>query len=111
MYLDSDTFFYKNTAVLRTALQSGNQFMHLNEGKLSQLSSKTEKLMWKQMKGKSYGNIIINENVAMWNAGLIGVSQKHFECLDLTLRINDAMCADGVTRRLVEQFAFIMIFS
>ena len=106
MYLDSDTFFYKNTAVLRTALQNGNQFMHLNEGKLSQLSSKTEKLMWKQMKGKSYENIIINENVAMWNAGLIGVSQRHFECLDLTLRINDAMCADGVTRRLIEQFAF-----
>ena len=37
LYLDSDTFFYKNTAELRTALQSGNQFMHLNEGKLSQL--------------------------------------------------------------------------
>ena len=106
LYLDSDTFFYKNTDVLLTALQNGNQFMHLNEGKLSQLSSKTEKLMWKQMKGKSYENIIINENVAMWNAGLIGVSQKHFECLDLTLRINDAMCADGVTRRLIEQFAF-----
>ncbi len=106
LYLDSDTFFYKNTEVLLTALQNGNQFMHLNEGKLSQLSSKTEKLMWKQMKGKSYENIIINENVAMWNAGLIGVSQRHFECLDLTLRINDAMCADGVTRRLIEQFAF-----
>ena len=106
LYLDSDTFFYKNTEVLLTALQNGNQFMHLNEGKLSQLSSKTEKLMWKQMKGKSYGNIIINENVAMWNAGLIGVSQKHFECLELTLQINDAMCADGVTRRLIEQFAF-----
>ena len=106
LYLDSDTFFYKNTDVLLTALQNGNQFMHLNEGKLSQLSSKTEKLMWKQMKGKSYGNIIINENVAMWNAGLIGVSQKHFECLELTLQINDAMCADGVTRRLIEQFAF-----
>lgn len=106
LYLDSDTFFYKNTEVLLTALQNGNQFMHLNEGKLSQLSSKTEKLMWKQMKGKSYENIIINENVAMWNAGLIGVSQKHFECLELTLQINDAMCADGVTRRLIEQFAF-----
>lgn len=106
LYLDSDTFFYKNIEVLRSALQSGQHFMHLDEGKLSQLSSKTEKLMWKQMKGKSYENIIINENVAMWNAGLIGVSQKHFECLDLTLRINDAMCADGVTRRLIEQFAF-----
>ena len=106
LYLDSDTFFYKNIEVLRSALKSGQHFMHLDEGKLSQLSSKTEKLMWKQMKGKSYENIIINENVAMWNAGLIGVSQKHFECLDLTLRINDAMCADGVTRRLIEQFAF-----
>lgn len=106
LYLDGDTFFYQNMDSLRDGMKNGQNFMHVEEGKLSALSSKTEKLMWRQMKGKSYENIIINENVAMWNAGLIGVSQRHFECLDLTLRINDAMCADGVTRRLIEQFAF-----
>ena len=106
LYLDSDTFFYKNPESLRTGLKNGQNYMHIEEGKLSALSSKTEKLMWKQLNGKIYLNTKIDENSAMWNAGLIGISNKHFNCLDLTLGINDGMCADGVTRRLIEQFAF-----
>lgn len=106
LYLDGDTFFYQDMDGLRDGLTNGQNYMHLKEGKLSALSSKTEKLMWKQLKGKTYHNTRIDENSAMWNAGLIGISNKHFDCLDLTLGINDAMCADGVTRRLIEQFAF-----
>ena len=106
LYLDGDTFFYKNMDILRNGLINGQNYMHIEEGKLYALSSKTEKLMWRQMKGKSYHNVVIDENAAMWNAGLIGISNKHFDCLDLTLQINDAMCADDVTRRLIEQFAF-----
>ncbi|HQC06143.1 MAG TPA: hypothetical protein PK067_03870 [Kaistella chaponensis] len=106
LYLDGDTFFYENMNILREGLKNGQNFMHLKEGKLSELSSKTEKLMWQQMKGKSYHHIKIDENAAMWNAGLIGISTQHFDCLELTLGINDAMCADHVTRRLIEQFAF-----
>lgn len=106
LYLDGDTFFYQNMDPLRTGLESGQNFMHLEEGKLSTLSTKTEKLMWKQMKDKTYGKVRIDKNVSMWNAGLIGVSCKHLDCLQDTLEINDAMCADGVTRRLIEQFAF-----
>ncbi len=106
LYLDGDTFIYNAMDSLRTGMKNGQNYMHLEEGKLSALSSKTEKLMWKQMRGKSYSNIKIDSNSTMWNAGLIGVAPRHFACLDLTLKINDAMCADGVTRRLIEQFAF-----
>ncbi len=106
LYLDGDTFFYQQIDILRSGLQNGQNYMHLEEGKLSTLSSKTEKLMWKQMKGKAYHNIKIDENSSMWNAGLIGISNKHLNCLQHTLELNDAMCADGVTRRLIEQFAF-----
>lgn len=106
LYLDGDTFFYQDMDVLRNGMKNGQNYMHIKEGKLSTLNTKTEKLMWKQMKGKTYHNTRIGENSTMWNAGLIGVSNKHFDCLDLTLGINDAMCADGVTRRLIEQFAF-----
>jgi len=106
LYLDGDTFFYQNMDSLREGMKNGQNYMHVEEGKISILSSKTEKLMWKQMKGKSYFNTKVDNNSTMWNAGLIGISPKHFACLDLTLGINDAMCADGVTRRLIEQFAF-----
>ncbi|MBU8883914.1 hypothetical protein CBW16_03365 [Flavobacteriaceae bacterium JJC] len=106
LYLDGDTFFYRDFDSLRNGLESGQNFMHLEEGKLSLLSSKTEKLMWKQMQGKEYGTIKIDKNTSMWNAGLIGVSNQNFDGLQTTLEANDAMCADDVTRRLVEQFAF-----
>jgi hypothetical protein len=52
LYLDGDTFL-SILDLLRNGLENGENYMHL-EGKLSQLSSKTEKLMWKQMKGKTY---------------------------------------------------------
>lgn len=106
LYLDGDTFFYQNIDGLRNELENGQNFMHLKEGQISLLTSKTERLMWKQMQGKVYNNIKIDHNSTMWNAGLIGVSNIHFECLENTLLINDEMCEDGVTRRLIEQFAF-----
>lgn len=106
LYLDGDTFFYNDMDALRSGLESGQNFMHLEEGQLSQLTSKTEKLMWKQMRGKTYAGATITTSTAMWNAGLIGISAQHLACLQTTLDINDAMCADGVTRRLIEQFAF-----
>ena len=52
LYLDGDTFFYQRTDKLSKSLQSGQNHMHVKEGKLSLLSSKTEKLMWQQMKGR-----------------------------------------------------------
>ncbi len=106
LYLDGDTFFYKKTDGLSKSLQSGQNHMHIKEGKLSVLSSKTEKLMWQQMKGRNYHNIRIDETTSMWNAGLIGISKQHLESLQLTLNVNDALCADNVTRRLIEQMAF-----
>lgn len=106
LYLDGDTFFFQNIDALRRSLFQGQNYMHVNEGKLSVLPTKTEKLMWSQIKNKSYAGIEIDKNTCMWNAGLIGVSNKHLECLKLTLSINDALCADNVTRRLIEQFSF-----
>jgi hypothetical protein len=106
LYLDGDTFFFQNIDALRRSLFQGQNYMHINEGKLSVLPTKTEKLMWNQIKNKSYAGIEIDKNTCMWNAGLIGISNKHLECLKLTLNINDTLCADKATRRLIEQFSF-----
>lgn len=106
LYLDGDTFIYKNMEFLSVNLSHGQNFMHIEEGKLSKLRSKTEKLMWKGMKNKTYLQTKIDESTAMWNAGVIGVSYKHLECLNYTLDFNDALCEDKITRRLIEQFSF-----
>lgn len=106
LYLDGDTFFFESTKSLKKGLLQGQNYMHLNEGKLSGLTTKTEKLMWNQMKNKTYHNIKIDNQTCMWNAGVIGISNKHLQCLKLTLAVNDSLCANNVTRRLIEQFSF-----
>lgn len=106
MYLDGDTFIFKDLAPLKDALNKGQNFMHLNEGNLCQLKTKTERTMWQQMKNKTFAGITINENTCMWNAGLIAISKDHLKSIDLALELTDEMCAAGVTRRLIEQFSF-----
>ncbi|MEH0153850.1 hypothetical protein V6R21_06860 [Limibacter armeniacum] len=107
LYLDSDTFLYGDLAEIKNRLDKGFNTMHLNEGKLSELGSKTEKKMWDQSNGKSFGGVTINAEHCMWNAGVIGISHKNFSnTIPLSLSICDDMCKGGVTRRLIEQFAF-----
>lgn len=107
LYLDGDTFFYKPISLLKEELDKGQNIMHLNEGALHQLPTKTEKLMWKQMKNKTFANIKIDTETEMWNAGLIGISSKHTSnSINLALQINDELCASNVTRRLIEQLSF-----
>jgi hypothetical protein len=102
-YLDADTIFYKNLP----SEFSSKAYMHMNEGKLSNLSSKTERLMWSQLQGTHYHSLKMSPQDCMWNAGLIAIPpQNQQACLELALNLCDEMCARGVTRRLIEQYAF-----
>ena len=105
LYLDTDTVLYADLNLLKISLSEGVNIMHTNEGRLSQLTTKTERRMWKQVKSKNYGSIIINQHDCMWNAGVVGISSKNIAQLTLALRICDEMCADNVTRRLIEQLS------
>lgn len=112
LYLDSDTFLYGDLKFINKKLKDGFSFMHLNEGKLSQLNSKTEKIMWRQTYNKTFGPVKINENHCMWNAGVIGIpGGRSKELIEATLEICDAMLEQNVTRRLIEQFAFSLALS
>lgn len=106
VYLDADTFLYTGMAALEKGLRSGIAFMHEKEGTLAQGKTKTEQRMWKQAGGKVFGPTTITASHAMWNAGVVATPNtiNGTECL-LALSICDAMCAGGITRRLIEQFA------
>lgn len=106
IYLDADTFLFNDLNKIKKGLAQGYNFMHLNEGKLSELSSKTEKRMWKQLKNTVHANVLVDESSCMWNAGVIAIGTKIKETLQLSLDICDSMCAQNVTPRLIEQFAF-----
>lgn len=106
VYLDSDTFLYQDAASFTQQLSQGIAMMHEQEGKLSELRSKTEKTMWSQVQDKAFGGVTITANSSMWNAGVVAIPvQKNLEAIRLAQNICDDMCAAGVTRRLIEQFA------
>lgn len=106
LYLDADTFLYGSLPALRQQLAAGQALMHEPEGLLSALPSKTERRMWQQVQGKTYGSVVITPQHAMWNAGAVGVpAHRNHEAIALALRICDELCRQQVTPRLIEQFA------
>jgi hypothetical protein len=110
LYLDTDTFLFSDIKKLKSDLQ--NPVMHFNEGALSQLKSKTEKLMWEQVGNKAFGGVQIQAHHAMWNAGVVGIpAHKGLIICQLALDICDDMLVANVTRRLIEQFALGLALS
>lgn len=106
LYLDGDTFLFGSLKRIKDELSKGNNLMHIKEYKLSESKYKTNRLMWRQIKNKKYLGIEITKDSYMWNAGAIGIPKENLQSIDTSLRICDQMCAEGVTRRLIEQFAF-----
>ena len=105
-YQDADTFCFNDPARLRALLDEGRNLMHAREGKLSELPTSTERKMWRQSKGQTFGGVTITPEHNMWNAGVVAVAAQNIATvIPLALAICDEMCAAGVTRRLVEQFA------
>lgn len=106
LYLDADTFLYKDIESLKKTILRGAAVMHENEGNLSGLKGKTLRKMWVQVKDNIYGGITMLPSHSMWNAGVVATpnQKNNQECL-LALAICDEMCKQGVTPRLIEQFA------
>lgn len=105
-YQDADTFCFNDPARLKASLDAGRNLMHAREGALSELPTSTERKMWKQCQGKSFGGVTINADHNMWNAGVVAISASKIpQVVSKALAICDDMCAAGVTRRLIEQFA------
>lgn len=106
VYLDTDTFLFADVLALQRSLQKGHAFMHENEGVLSGKKTKTEKKMWLQIADKKFGNIWMQPEDCMWNAGVIAIpnTADGNDC-QLALAICDEMCAAGITKRLIEQYS------
>ena len=106
VYLDSDTFSGGSAAALTQALATNTALMHEPEGPLASLPSKTERLMWQQLRNRPWEGITLNTSTLMWNAGVVGIpAGRTAAAISLALRLCDAWCAAGVTRRLIEQLA------
>ena len=106
MYLDTDTLLHGAFAELAQHLAAGTAFMHEAEGCLAALTSKTDRRMWQQVQGRRFGGVTITRQHQMWNAGVVAIpAQRQPEAIGRALAICDAMSAQQVTPRLIEQFA------
>jgi len=104
LYVDTDTFLYSDIKEIKMTFD--NPLMHVNEGKLSSLKSKTERIMWKQVGKKSFGGIVISPDHYMWNASVVGLPSKiGMNIVKLALIICDNMLLAKVNKKLIEQFA------
>lgn len=112
LYIDTDTFLFGNLAALKSDLEKGSTLMHLKELEISKMKAKTGQVMWKQLKGKSYANILVDKQTTMWNAGVVGLPQaKANEILNQALAICDTMCSEQVRPKLIEQLSLSMALS
>ena len=105
LYLDADTFLFGHLNALRQTLDQGNHLMHLNEGLLCELPTKTERTMWAQVNGRQFAGQTIRPQDAMWNAGLVGISSHNSNAITRALTLCDALCEAEIIPRLIEQFA------
>lgn len=106
LYLDGDTFIYKSLDILKAELDKGFNILHLNEGPLPLLKTKSEKKMWSSLKNRTFGDVRIDTTTCMWNSGVIGISPQHFQTITLALQICDEMCAANIAYFTKEQLAF-----
>ena len=114
LYVDSDTIIAgKGLKKLQTNLDLKNAGMHEKEGDLSELKSKTERKMWKSLKGLTFSGVTISKHSEMWNAGVIFFPKAlALEMVELSIKICDEICATNCPRRLVEQLSFsLALFS
>jgi hypothetical protein len=106
MFMDSDTFATGSWDALYDDVVAGMPYMQKNEG-MPYLTHGPSQRLWRDVKGKQYADIPIDEQAEMWNSGVISMPlSKAMDVCDLTLRLCDEMLADGIRSFNVEQFCF-----
>ncbi|MHC5202455.1 hypothetical protein [Myroides sp. LJL119] len=111
LYLDADTFIFKDLTQIRSELALGQNFMHLKELKLSAFVTQSQKEMWEALKDKEFDGVYIDDNSYMWNAGAVALSKDSLTYLQQVVRVNDQMCQHLTKRYFVEQFAFSVVLA
>jgi len=103
LYLDADTLAV-DLAKVDKQLERIN-LMHLNEGTLSELTTKTERRMCQQITGRQAHGIEFQDGMEMFNAGVVGLMPGQTESMTLALSLCDTWLDWEVTPRLIEQLA------
>lgn len=111
LYLDTDTEFVQSPLPLLRSVAAGKRFMHVSEGKLSQPQQPVlNKLLSFFQKHPNLPGckLEVTGDTEMWNAGVLGFSEKE-ECpLHQALLLTDALYP-LYPKHIVEQFSFSVV--
>jgi hypothetical protein len=92
VYVDGDTYFTKDPAILFARLAHRRTLMHIHEGAMGEL--------WRGFVGAEYEDASgtrgrVDTTDRMWNAGVVGVTPADAHLLRDILAVQDALLADG----------------
>ncbi|HSD14885.1 MAG TPA: hypothetical protein VLB74_09580 [Flavobacterium sp.] len=114
LFLDSDTFFIKNSNELFRSVKKGNCVLHCQEYNLnSGVNSNFENLLINENLLKFFrdNGTPISGDTVVWNSGVIGVCFKNIDLLTNALKIFDMLDENAVKDKTVEQLSLSVSFS
>jgi hypothetical protein len=114
VYFDGDTIIQIPVYEVDEKLSQFGLLLHLNEGRISDgrdpLSKKISKFLKKQKINPEGLRFPLNENISMYNAGVIGLTQDKKHLLPRVLSLTDFLY-ERYPKHIMEQLAFSYYFS
>lgn len=112
LYLDSDTFSAESIEKIIDLLNSGHTIMHMNEGKLAEIKTKTFRYMLEDLNFKKVMGVEINRDTVMYNAGVIGIPKDRLELTARVVKMCDELLDFNIRRNnILEQLSFSIVLS
>lgn len=114
LFLDSDTFFIKNTNELFKSVNEGKCVLHCQEYHLnSGVNANFERLLVNESLIDFFkeNNTPLSGDTIVWNSGVIGICFKNIDLLTNALEIFDAIEASSVKDNTIEQLSLSIAFS
>ena len=102
LYLDADTL-PMDLSGLQAQLSA--PMMHLNEGALGSLNTKTERRMLRELDEKTFHGITTTKESMMFNAGVVVLPPGHGETIEHAIELCDSYLETAAPPRLLEQLA------
>ena len=103
LYLDADTLALDLPGL---QAQLSTPMMHLNEGALGSLNTKTERRTLRELDQKVFQGITTTAQSEMFNAGVIALPPGHGEAIEHAIALCDSYLETSAPVRLLEQLAF-----
>jgi hypothetical protein len=111
LYADTDVVFTRRIDGLMQRIEAGDLFMHVMEGIVSQkgnpILAKLDRYIRTSVPMKVNGKSL--NDLAMWNAGVIGFNTRYRYVLDEVLAFTDKEYP-RFPKHIIEQFAFSVFF-